>query len=230
MLNGKFEESEANCMKKFIKKGDVVLDVGANYGYYTVLFSKWVGPKGRVYAFEPLPWALTLLDKNLSVNDATKNTIINKFGLGDREGTFSIFKYDWCDSGWSSMKKHGWIPASDTKCRIITLDAYVKKSGIKRVDFIKCDIEGGEFPVFKGARTTLAKFSPAIIFESLKAYQKDFNYKPEELYSYLTSLNYDIYMVKENKLRLVESNESKNMWGYYLALPQSHKNKFNIHA
>ncbi|MGA2911284.1 MAG: FkbM family methyltransferase [Candidatus Levyibacteriota bacterium] len=229
LLSGKFEESETSRMIKYIKKGDVVLDIGANYGFYTVLFSKWVGQEGRVHAFEPLPWAITLLEKNLLLNKATENTIVNKFGLGDKKNTAVIYKYAWCDSGWSSMEKHGWIPTSNSRCKIITLDAYVKEKKINKVDFIKCDIEGGELPVFKGARATLAKFSPVIIFEVLKAYEKDFNYKPHELYDYLTSLNYDIYNARGDKLRLIKSNESHSMWGYYLAIPHKHKNTFSKH-
>ena len=62
------EKTIVNLVKNEIKKGDVVIDIGAHIGYYTVLFAKLVGPEGRVFAFEASPTNFKILKKNVDVN------------------------------------------------------------------------------------------------------------------------------------------------------------------
>lgn len=66
--NGIYEEFETNIVKEEIKKGDIVLEIGANIGYYTLIFAKLVGEKGKVFAFEPDPTNFALLKKNIEIN------------------------------------------------------------------------------------------------------------------------------------------------------------------
>jgi FkbM family methyltransferase len=220
LLGGRFEKSQTSLMKKYVKKGDTVLDIGSNFGYYTALFSMLVGKKGEVHTFDPLPWATDLLEKNAKMNDSFKNVTINRFGLGEKKGKSLIFRYKWGDSGLSSLRKHGLVPADSFICKIETLDSYVEKKKFKKIDFIKCDIEGAELLAFKGGSKTLAKFSPILFFEVLKAYERDFNYKPEDIYSFLHSLDYDIYYLKNKVLERVNETDGANMWGDYLAIPK----------
>ena len=77
-FNPNYEKDEFDLVKRTIKKGDVVLDIGANIGVYTVLFAEIVGDKGRVYAFEPDPKNFALLKKNIEINKYKNVVLINK--------------------------------------------------------------------------------------------------------------------------------------------------------
>ena len=84
------EWPELNWIKEHcIKPGDVVIDCGANHGFSTVLFAKWVGPAGRVYAFEPSSHNMALLKENLRLNGIT-NVICHQVAVGAASGTVSI--------------------------------------------------------------------------------------------------------------------------------------------
>ena len=77
-INGIYEEFETGIVKKLIKKGDVVVDVGANIGYYSLIFARAVGDNGKVFAFEPEPTNFDLLKKNLEINGYKNVVAINK--------------------------------------------------------------------------------------------------------------------------------------------------------
>ena len=67
-ITSEYEGNETELVKREIKEGDLVIDVGANIGYYTLIFAKLVGEKGKVYAFEPEPRSFKLLKKNVEEN------------------------------------------------------------------------------------------------------------------------------------------------------------------
>lgn len=68
-INGVYEPFETELVQKEIKRGDVVLDIGANIGYWTLIFAKLVGEEGRVFAFEPDPTNFALLNNNIVKNE-----------------------------------------------------------------------------------------------------------------------------------------------------------------
>ncbi len=65
---GRHEQCITELVQQIIKPGDIVLDIGANIGYYTLIFARCVGPTGHVYAFEPDPGSFALLQKNVQIN------------------------------------------------------------------------------------------------------------------------------------------------------------------
>ena len=72
-----YEELGTEIVKKEVKEGDIVIDIGANIGYFTLLFAKLVGPAGKVYSFEPEPSNFSILKKNVKVNEY-RNVILEK--------------------------------------------------------------------------------------------------------------------------------------------------------
>ena len=86
---GIFEKSSTNVVKHLIKKGDTVLDIGANIGYYTVIFSRMVGSSGKVLAFEPTKYYWKILKQNLLENKI-KNCRVFDFGLSDKNQQLEI--------------------------------------------------------------------------------------------------------------------------------------------
>lgn len=100
-----FEKFETQVMEKIIKKGDIVIDCGANIGYYSLLFSKLVGESGKVFAFEPEPTNFFLLQKNLKENNITNVKALN-LAVSDKEGESVLF-LDKDSSGSHSMSSRG---------------------------------------------------------------------------------------------------------------------------
>ncbi len=140
-----------------IKKGNVVIDAWAWIGDFSAYCSK----KGStVYAFEPYPMHLSLLEKTVQYNAGNGGSIfVVPFGLGDNEGRENFQEYDDHSAG------SGFGQSDDNvgvKLNITTLDAWVEKNNIPKVDFIKADIEGYERKLLAGAVNTLKKFAPIL--------------------------------------------------------------------
>jgi FkbM family methyltransferase len=141
-----------------VRSGDVVIDAGANMG----LFSVFAASKGAtVYAFEPIPEAIEVLKKTISVNAKYQGKIfIVPLALSDKEDTVK-FEYDVNNLGGTSMiLERG--SRSYIQVKTISLDQWVARNEITKVDFIKADIEGAERFMLKGARNILRNFKPKI--------------------------------------------------------------------
>lgn len=149
-----------------VRNGDVVFDVGANRGYYTLLYSHLVGKKGQVHAFEPVPPTFDLLSSKIAACKRFDNVILNKAAVADMADTLPLYMPGE-DDGQASLKKHSsgsWKNAEQVRafeCQAVRLDDYIAEKKIRRLDFIKCDVEGAELLVLRGVTQTLSKFTPS---------------------------------------------------------------------
>src|SRR3954451_8180676 len=127
-----------------VQQGDVVFDVGANAGYYTLLFSHLVGRRGQVHAFEPVPATFAALTAGLARDQRFDNVTLNDCALGDREGTLPLFVPDG-DYGQASITRHGtgsWTRPREVRgycCRMTTRDGEARENGGQE-SFVKCEI------------------------------------------------------------------------------------------
>ena len=85
LVLGNWEPSETSWFLRVVKPGDTFVDVGANAGYYTIIGSRLVGEKGKVYAFEPEPAMFALLEKNVRLNGLT-NVVLERKALSNKQG------------------------------------------------------------------------------------------------------------------------------------------------
>ena len=83
---------------------------------------------------------------------------------------------------------------------ITTLDNFVKKNKIQRIDFIKCDVEGFELSVFKGAKKTLRKFKPVVFVEIEERHTKKYKINPQDVLDFFKNIGYKSYSVKKDKI------------------------------
>jgi FkbM family methyltransferase len=134
------------------KAGDVVLDVGAAFGTYT-LPSLAIG--ARVYAFEPHPDISQHLMKNVELNNWQDRFTLLTYGLGDKD---EYLPYDLVDLNTQA-------DSDALKIQICTLDHVVNALGIKKIDWIKVDIENMEIAFLKGAQQTINQYTPNILIE-----------------------------------------------------------------
>jgi FkbM family methyltransferase len=178
-----------------IRRGDVVFDVGANLGYYTLLFSHLAGPEGEVHAFEPVPATFERLAAKLARECRSGNARANRTAVGDTTGT-TVLYLPGSDHGQASLARHAdgsWSagPAvTEHESPLTTLDAYAREREVRRIDFLKCDVEGAELAVLRGGAGLLARHRPVLHLEICPAWTRDFGYEPEELGDFVRSLGY----------------------------------------
>ncbi len=177
-----------------IQQGDVVIDVGANRGYYTTLFSHVVGFLGKVHAFEPVPVTFKLLTQNLVNEQVFANVVPNNCALGDQVGEAVLYLPDQDDGQASMRQTHqtgSWKTVQQVQsynCALQTLDHYCQNW--PRLDFIKCDVEGAEFLVLKGGSETIQKYYPMVYVELFFDWTKAFDYHPLDLLAQLMDWGY----------------------------------------
>jgi FkbM family methyltransferase len=183
-LFGSFEPEETALVESVIKPGDVVIDIGAHIGYYTLLFSKLVGTSGHVFAFEPAPDSCDLLRRNVSTNGLNNVTIVNA-AVGDNPGTGILYLGSTAlDNRTASRTGGAAIPIN-----VLSLDAYFCDN--EKVDFVKMDIQGAEPLALRGMEATLARSPNARILtefwpDGLRRAGGD----PEMFLSHLRSLGF----------------------------------------
>jgi len=140
-----------------IDNGDIVIDAGAFIGLFSIFAGKRVGKVGKVFAFEPDERSRGILSENIKLNNL-ENVEIFSYALGEfcTNLKFFVSSQHPASSGGIFLKgKEKIVPQ-------ITLDDFVKKYDIKRIDFIKADIEGMERNLLKGAEDVIKKFKPKI--------------------------------------------------------------------
>jgi FkbM family methyltransferase len=146
-----------------LHEGDVVLDLGANVGAYTLRAARKVGPGGRVVAVEPLSEAVELLRRNIRHNRFANITVIEA-AVCDRDGDTVIHVGPRLNSA-SLVKKAG----APRTIRAVTVDRLVADLGLPRVDVVKMDIEKAESLALAGMRMTIERYSPLCLFENSTA-------------------------------------------------------------
>jgi len=153
-LYGGREFFSTEFMKNYISKDDVVIDIGANIGYYALLEGK-LARKGEIYCVEPVPANVHLLKKNIELNNC-KNISVFQYAIGDFNGKSKIYIYDKCN--WSSFIRNpkGNI-VEEIEVPVMTLDTFVKKHVHRNPTLIRMDVEGYEYNILKGASETLRK-------------------------------------------------------------------------
>jgi len=196
---GSFEPFETEIVKKLIKIGNNVLDIGANIGYFSLIFAKLVGNNGRVYAFEPEPENFRILKKNLEINHYNNTMAIQK-AISDKNHTIKLFLGE-------NTSTHSIYQSSETSAFIdiesIKLDDFSDIQN-KRIDFIKIDIEGAEIDAFKGMKNVLQKNSQVTILSELNLYLLNkFNKKPREYVEILNDLDFEIFLLDSKKKKIV---------------------------
>jgi len=150
LLTGICEPIVTDVFRKLIKSGDVVFDVGANIGYFSLVASCLVGKEGLCYAFDPLEFNIGNISKSIEINDITNVRVIHKF-VGDgisEQVTMSLPSPYNLGTGSIVVRDR----EKTTKVNTITLDAFSRNEKIDKIDFVKMDIEGAEYLAIQGMR------------------------------------------------------------------------------
>ena len=168
-LLGAFERSTVVTLQKLVRPGDIIFDIGANIGAHTLGLARSAGPTGRVFAFEPADFAFAKLKRNLALNpELESRTQAHQILLAAEPGApcQPMIYASWPLVADDSVHpKHRGRLVTTLHASVDTLDSFVEREGINRLDLVKIDVDGDEYPVLKGGIKTLAKFQPVLVME-----------------------------------------------------------------
>jgi FkbM family methyltransferase len=199
-----FERTEVALVAAFLTPGMRVVDVGANVGLYSIVAQKRVGPGGEVWAFEPSPESFVRLKKSLHLNGCTE---VHPFqlALSDQEDTILKLRsakgfgdaYRYLASNAGGAREDGDYEES---VPVTTLDRWASDTGVEGVDFLKVDIEGGEFRMLTGARKVLSSNPDIVVFfENESDWCRRAGHSPEDTIRLLESLGFGVYAWNNRK-------------------------------
>ena len=218
---GQYSEDEVILFKGLCEKGDIVVEVGANFGAHTLPLSKMVGESGKVFAFEPQRIIFQSLCANISLNSLSNVFCFQKAVSSKKSKLFiplTNYKVEG-NFGGISMKKSG-----SEEVEVVKLDNFLELDSLK---LLKIDVEGMEIEVLKGAKKMIKQFSPFLFVEN------DRFDKHKNLITFIDGLGYNMYWYiiplynKDNffkkKKNIFENLVSSNM----ICIPKSVNMKLN---
>ncbi len=194
MFDGYWESWLTIFCARTLKPGMVVFDVGANLGYYTLLFADRVGVNGKVIAIEPNPATFALLQETVSLNGFDRNTTLVQAAATDSaEGEVELF-VPLGEPKNATVAFDGGERPAELRVNVPTVSIDHLSAGLHRVDFLKIDVEGAEAAVLAGMTQTIARFKPTIVLEFNAArYQNPAEVLQQMLAIYGTVKEIDFY-------------------------------------
>jgi FkbM family methyltransferase len=201
---GDWEEPEIGLIADVVRPGETAVDIGANYGSWSFHLDRAVGPTGRVYAFEPVPFTHAALRRVARLLRFRK-VEIHAEGCGDQPGslTFTVPVQDngaisagqahlaGRDDQRDGRERHvRWDQEREVTCPVVRLDDV---GLVGDVSFVKCDIEGGELLAFRGARSLLVAHHPTVVAEINPWFLEGFGQAVDDLVGFFIELGYALY-------------------------------------
>ena len=214
LRSGSLSEPEIELIPYAVREGESALDVGANYGMWTYPLSRAVGPNGRVYAFEPVPFTVDTLRLVVRLLRLRNVEIVPK-ACGEREGSIE-FAVPVQDSGAiSAGQSHAaardddrtgreqhvrWNATRTISCDVLALDEILPEH--EEISLLKADIEGAELFALRGAERTLERHAPTVICEINPWFLEGFQISLEELIAFFAERDYGLYRYLTDPARL----------------------------
>ena len=208
-----------DCYTKYfnINEGDIVFDVGANIGAFSMLAAHYV-KNGKVYSFEPEKESFKLLKENVKLNDFKNIKLINK-AVSNKTGTSDFYLSD------SNAGGHSFYSSKeDNKVTVptISFEEFIKKNKIKKIDFLKMDCEGCEYDIFYNCSNETFK---KIRYIAMECHNINGESKAHEMEEFLKSKGFNVVreggfnVVKEGETNVVKNGEfiyaNNILWSLY---------------
>jgi FkbM family methyltransferase len=188
-----FEKEIVDIASKYIKPDSVVLDIGANFGQMSVLFSDMVGENGKVHSFEADSWVYEILNKNIKANNKT-GKIIPHFGavynIDDKSLIFP--EQDFEEFGAYGSYGIDFNAKEGREVKTITIDSLNIEEPIS---FIKIDVQGCDLQAMQGAVSTIEKNKMPILFEYEYRFEDRFDICFQDYVDFVQSINYKFHKV-----------------------------------
>jgi FkbM family methyltransferase len=231
-FHGEYETVLTRIIRSLLRNGDVCIDVGANFGWYTTLFRLCCGASAQIHSFEPMPPTFAELKANVELMGSPPNVFINHLALGDKPGELSINLFEGLSSGHASLSDQGRDDAVAYRCDVATLDAYLMEKSVDSVNVVKVDIEGAELRFLNGAQKLFDQDAPPIFLMEMALNQtKNFGYVPNDLVDFIRQHGeYEFYRADElsGKLIRFERFDRDDLGANVICFPKrAHADRFD---
>jgi FkbM family methyltransferase len=183
------ELEKQRLFRKMVKNGDIVYDIGAHVGFYTLLAADLVGEKGKVFSFEPNPRNIFFLKKHIALNNL-KNIRVFEAAVSKSSGTASFSARE--DSSSGRLNKNG-----ELEVGTITLDDLISGEEVFPPNVIKIDIEGTEFEALQGMTKIFEKYRPFIFLATHNEKARD------DCFKFLKFFGYNLKAINGNKYEIL---------------------------
>jgi FkbM family methyltransferase len=180
-------------------KGDVILDIGANIGWYSIVLKNNIQPNVTLYAFEPEPLNFELLKKNIDHNDITDIEAVNK-AIAEKSGQSTLYLYHPKNSGRHSLLDINPQTNKSIQVETVNIEDFLKNRGIdfKRIKLIKIDIEGYEVFALKNACALLQQL-PYMFLEYSPVLIRHGEQDPGHFIRWLSDFGFNFYNIEAGK-------------------------------
>ncbi len=222
-FRGQYEKKVVDFFKSVLKEGSVAIDAGAYIGTHALVMGRLAGETGRVLAFEPHPDIRKKLMDNILLN-GLNNIKVFSSALSDKEGKTNLFSYNdqMPDKGTSSLYELNNLEKS-FEVQVSTVDKVAADEGLNRLDLIKIDTRGSDFPIIKGAAESIRKFNPSVIFEYNRDNWSRAGFKWEDAKIFFGQNDYALHLIGENNLTSITEAPTIETSHNILAVPHGQK-------
>ncbi|HMR92392.1 MAG TPA: FkbM family methyltransferase [Chitinophagaceae bacterium] len=196
LWHGIYEKEASHFARSLLRPGDVMIDIGANTGYYTLIAAAAVKQQGRVIAFEPVPRLRHLLEAQL-VTNRLGNVTVESAALGEQKGQAAFFVAGDDNTGMSGLRPQENFSGVTLQADITPLDTWLATHPQPAIRLIKIDTEGAELQVLRGMRHTIEKYQPVLLLELMNELLALFNHHATEIYDLLQGTGYKAYTIKK---------------------------------
>lgn len=198
MRQGKvFEPAIVDVAQRYIKKDSAVLDIGANFGQMSLIFSRLVGEKGQVLSFEADDYVFYVLEQNIKANNCHNIKPIFK-AVYNKTGEVMLMLYPVQDfKKFLTYGSYGLDPNA-TKGRQIETIAIDDLKIDREISFMKVDVQGSDLFAMQGAIETIKRYKMPILFEFEQQFQEEFNTCFQDYIDFIASINYKVEEVIYN--------------------------------
>ncbi len=181
-----FIVKDVNRYERFYKvnQGDIIIDAGANEGILSLIYSKKVKAAGRVFAFEPDTMNINTFNVNLGLNENTSNIYLVNKGLWNKTEIIEFYEAGTVGSSVFHQDKK----SIKKNISAISIDDFVASEKLKKLNFVKMDIEGAEIKALEGARNSIISLKPHLTIASYHLVENEVTYKKVE--EFFTEIKY----------------------------------------
>lgn len=164
VASGLLEVPVQETMRRLLRPGDVLYDVGANVGFFALAGARLVGPAGVVYALEPVPDNAAAIRAAAELNELPNIEVLER-AAGRVAGHERLLLVE--DRSWSRIERYGQHARTEDalEVEVVAIDDLVAEGRLRPPQLVKIDVEGAELDVLAGLRETIARYRPAIVCE-----------------------------------------------------------------